>query len=42
VDHALLAPATDLRVAVSANGLSLLALGIFPGFLLTLCARALT
>ncbi|HEX7079595.1 MAG TPA: NADH-quinone oxidoreductase subunit NuoN [Gammaproteobacteria bacterium] len=34
--------APDLRVVISANGLSLLALGVFPGLLLDLCARVLT
>jgi NADH-quinone oxidoreductase subunit N len=33
---------TDLRIVISANGLGLLALGIFPGFLLDLCARVLS
>jgi len=32
---------TGLRVAVSANALLLLALGLFPGSLLDLCARVL-
>ncbi|HUG99696.1 MAG TPA: NADH-quinone oxidoreductase subunit NuoN [Gammaproteobacteria bacterium] len=33
--------AVDLRVALSANGLLVLGLGIFPGTLIALCARAL-
>ena len=33
--------AVDLRVALSANGLLVLGLGIFPGALIALCARAL-
>jgi NADH-quinone oxidoreductase subunit N len=36
-----LSPALDLRVLLSANGLLVLALGLFPGRLLDLCARAL-
>lgn len=32
----------DTRVAMTANGLAVLALGIFPGALLTLCATALS
>jgi NADH-quinone oxidoreductase subunit N len=38
-DHSPLEASTDLRVVVSANGLGLLALGLFPGALLDLCAR---
>jgi NADH-quinone oxidoreductase subunit N len=41
VERAPLAAPTDLRVVISANGLSLLALGVFPGVLLDLCARVL-
>jgi NADH-quinone oxidoreductase subunit N len=41
-DEAPLTAATDLRVVVSANALGLLALGIFPGGLLDLCARVLS
>jgi NADH-quinone oxidoreductase subunit N len=40
-DHAPLTAAADMRIAISANGLGLLALGIFPGLLLDLCARVL-
>jgi len=40
-EEAALVAAPDMRVAISANGLGLLALGIFPGFLLDLCARVL-
>ena len=41
VDHHPLTAATDLKIVMSANSLGLLALGIFPGFLLDLCARVL-
>jgi NADH-quinone oxidoreductase subunit N len=41
VDRAPLMAAADMRIAISANGLGLLALGIFPGMLLDLCARVL-
>jgi NADH-quinone oxidoreductase subunit N len=41
VDRAPLAAAADMRIAISANGIGLLALGIFPGMLLDLCARVL-
>jgi NADH-quinone oxidoreductase subunit N len=41
LDHAPLAAAPDLRVVMSANCIVLLILGIFPGFLLDLCARVL-
>jgi NADH-quinone oxidoreductase subunit N len=40
-DRAPLTAASDMRVIISANALGLLALGIFPGFLLDLCARVL-
>jgi NADH-quinone oxidoreductase subunit N len=40
-DRAPLTAAADVRIAISANGLGLLALGIFPGLLLDLCARVL-
>jgi NADH-quinone oxidoreductase subunit N len=40
-DHAPLAAAADMRIVISANGLGLLALGLFPGGLLDLCARVL-
>ena len=33
--------ATDMRIVISANALGLLALGLFPGGLLDLCARVL-
>ena len=36
-----LVAATDMRVAISANGLGLLVLGLFPGSLLNLCAAVL-
>jgi NADH-quinone oxidoreductase subunit N len=36
-----LVAAPDIRVAISANGLSLLALGVFPGYLLNLCANVI-
>ena len=41
VDQSPLVAATDLRIAMSVNCLVLLALGLFPGFLLDLCARVL-
>jgi NADH-quinone oxidoreductase subunit N len=40
-DTAPLVAAPDMRLVISANGLGLLALGIFPGFLIDLCARVL-
>jgi len=40
-EHDALEASTGLRVAVSANALLLLALGLFPGMLLELCARVL-
>jgi NADH-quinone oxidoreductase subunit N len=40
-DETPLAAASDMRIVVSANGLGLLALGIFPGALLDLCTRVL-
>jgi NADH-quinone oxidoreductase subunit N len=42
VDEAPLAAPADMRLVISANGLGLLALGIFPGVLLDLCARVLS
>jgi len=36
-----LAAAPDMRIAISVNGLGLLALGLFPGMLLNLCATVL-
>jgi NADH-quinone oxidoreductase subunit N len=41
VDQAPLAAPRDMQVVLSANGVGLLALGIFPGVLLDLCARVL-
>jgi NADH-quinone oxidoreductase subunit N len=41
VDSTPLEAPSDLRVVLSANGLGLLALGLFPGALLDLCARVL-
>ncbi len=41
-DHAPLAAAVDMRIVISANGLGLLALGVFPNELLDLCARVFT
>jgi NADH-quinone oxidoreductase subunit N len=38
-DRSPLVAAPDMRIAISANGIGLLALGIFPGLLLDLCAR---
>ncbi len=40
--EAVLQPAVDLRVLLSVNALLILGLGIFPGRLLELCARALS
>jgi NADH-quinone oxidoreductase subunit N len=40
-DRAPLAAAADMRIVISANGLGLLALGLFPDALLQLCARVL-
>jgi NADH-quinone oxidoreductase subunit N len=40
-DTAPLVAAPDMRLVISANGLGLLALGLFPGFLIDLCARVL-
>jgi NADH-quinone oxidoreductase subunit N len=40
-DNAPLSPAIDMRIIISANALGLLALGLFPGGLLDLCARVL-
>lgn len=41
-DETPLAPSFDMRLAMSANGLAVLGLGIFPSGLLTLCAQALS
>ena len=41
VNEESLEAATDLRVVLSINGLVLLALGVFPGALLNLCARVM-
>jgi NADH-quinone oxidoreductase subunit N len=40
-DDAPLSAAADMRIVISANALGLLALGLFPGGLLDLCARVL-
>ncbi len=40
-DRAPLGAAPDMRFVISANGLGVLVLGVFPGFLLDLCARVL-
>ncbi len=40
-DHTPLAAGTDMRVVMSANGLAVLLLGIFPGSLLAVCTAAL-
>ena len=37
VDHAPIAPSPALRLVLGANGLSVLILGIWPGFLMALC-----
>jgi NADH-quinone oxidoreductase subunit N len=36
-----LVPATDMQVVLSINGIAMLLLGIFPGFLMTLCTVSL-
>jgi NADH-quinone oxidoreductase subunit N len=41
-DKTPLVAAADMRIVISANGLGLLVLGIFPGALLDLCTRVLT
>jgi NADH-quinone oxidoreductase subunit N len=41
VDFSPLAPRADMRVLISANGLAVLALGLAPGVLLTVCERAI-
>lgn len=41
VDTGPLRPGSDLRVLLSANGLAVLGLGIFPGALMALCAAAI-
>jgi NADH-quinone oxidoreductase subunit N len=40
-DKTPLTPSFDMKVVISANGLAVLALGIYPGALMTLCAGAL-
>jgi NADH-quinone oxidoreductase subunit N len=40
-DRTPLTPSFDMKVIMSANGLAVLALGIYPGALMTLCAGAL-
>ena len=42
VDLTPLRPSFDMHIALSANGLALLALGVFPGSLMTLCASAIS
>jgi NADH-quinone oxidoreductase subunit N len=37
-----LATSYDVRIAISANGLAILALGVYPGSLMALCASALS
>lgn len=41
VDDEPLVAAPDMRLVISANGVGLLALGLFPGYLLNLCATVL-
>jgi NADH-quinone oxidoreductase subunit N len=41
-DQQPLEAAADVRIVISANGLGLLVLGVFPGLLLDLCARVLS
>lgn len=40
-DHAVFQPNVDMRVVLSANGVAVLALGIVPGWLLTLCMKVM-
>jgi NADH-quinone oxidoreductase subunit N len=40
-DHAPVSAAGDMRFVISLNGLGLLALGLFPGFLLDICLRVM-
>lgn len=40
-DKTPLSPSFDMKVIISANGLAVLALGVYPGALMTLCAGAL-
>jgi NADH-quinone oxidoreductase subunit N len=42
VDLTPLRPSFDMHIALSANGLVLLALGVFPGSLMALCASAIS
>ncbi len=41
-DHEALVAGFDMRLVLSANGLAVLALGVFPGGLIELCARVLS
>jgi NADH-quinone oxidoreductase subunit N len=41
LDQAPLSSAVDLKLAISVNSLALVALGVFPGYLLNLCALVL-
>ena len=41
VDHSPIVNTLDQRVLMTANGLAMLVLGIAPGWLLTLCQRAI-
>jgi NADH-quinone oxidoreductase subunit N len=41
VDLSPVRPALDMHIAISVNGLAMLALGIYPGALMALCASAL-
>jgi NADH-quinone oxidoreductase subunit N len=42
VDHSEIVANTEIRVALSANGLALLILGILPGFVMSACLSAIT
>ena len=41
LDMSPLRPSFDMHLAISANGLAILALGVYPGALVVLCASAL-
>jgi NADH-quinone oxidoreductase subunit N len=41
-DEQPLAPEFDLRFGLSANGLAILLLGLFPGGLMALCSQAIS
>jgi NADH-quinone oxidoreductase subunit N len=41
LDVSPLRPSLDMHLAISVNGLAILALGVYPGALMALCASAL-